>query len=129
MADSIQAAENLKYTSAIKWVLADLMKRPHDAFVRFVLDQVHGGLKTKVRVEQFRGLTRQAFREFISPLLGPRTQRVGLKGALPARHTRPGNARRRPPQAHVSEQTATARSDGPESVKSSTSGRPLPPGS
>ncbi len=35
--DSITAAENLKYTGAIKWVLADIMKRPHDAFVRFIL--------------------------------------------------------------------------------------------
>ena len=42
MEDSIQAAENLKYTSAIKWVLADLMKRPHDGFVRFVLDAADG---------------------------------------------------------------------------------------
>ena len=74
LADSIQAAENLKYTSAIKWVLADLMKRPHDAFVRFVLDQVHGGPKTKARVEQFRDLTWQAFREFINERIDQRLQ-------------------------------------------------------
>ena len=74
LADSIQAAENLKYTSAIKWVLADLMKRPHDAFVRFVLDQVHGGPKTKARAEQFRGLTWQAFREFINERIDQRLQ-------------------------------------------------------
>ena len=72
--DSIQAAENLKYTGAIKWVLADIMKRPHDAFVRFVLDQVHGGPKTKARVEKFRDLTRQAFREFINERIDQRLQ-------------------------------------------------------
>ena len=74
LADSIQAAENLKYTGAIKWVLADTMKRPHDAFVRFVLDQVHEGPKTKARVEKFRHLTRQAFREFINERIDQRLQ-------------------------------------------------------
>ena len=74
LADSIQAAENLKYTSAIKWVLADIMKRPSDAFVRFVLDQVHGGPKTKARVEKFRSLARQAFREFINERIDQRLQ-------------------------------------------------------
>jgi len=74
LADSIQAAENLKYTSAIKWVLADIMKRPNDAFVRFVLDQVLDGPKTKARIEKFRGLTRQAFRDFINERIDQRLQ-------------------------------------------------------
>ena len=77
LADSIAAAENLKYTGAIKWVLADLMKRPHDAFVRFILDQVHEGPKTKARVEKFRDLTKHALREFINDRIDNR-----LKSAL-----------------------------------------------
>ena len=53
MEDSLQAAENLKYTDAIKWVLDDLMRRPHKDFVRFILDQVRpGSLKTQARGRQ-----------------------------------------------------------------------------
>ena len=72
--DSIRAAENLKYTAAIKFVLADLLKRPNEAFVRFILDQVHGGHKTKSRVEKFTGLTKYAFREFINDRINDRLQ-------------------------------------------------------
>lgn len=72
--DSIKAAENLKYTAAIKRVLADQLKRPNDGFVRFILDQVHGGPKTKTRVAKFTDLTKHAFREFINDRISDRLQ-------------------------------------------------------
>ena len=72
--DSIAAAENLKYTEAIKRVLGDMLARPTQDFVRFIMDHVHGGLKTKARVEKFRGLTKHAFREFINDRINDRLQ-------------------------------------------------------
>ena len=72
--DSIVAAENLKYTEAIKRVLGDMLARPTQDFVRFIMDHVHGGLKTKARVEKFRGLTKHAFREFINDRINDRLQ-------------------------------------------------------
>jgi len=74
LADSIKAAENLKYTTAIKEVLAGLLKRPSEGFVRFILDQVHGGPKTKSRIAKFTDLTRSAFREFIKDRINDRLQ-------------------------------------------------------
>ena len=72
--DSIAAAENLKYTEAIKRVLGDMLARPTQDFVRFIMDHVHGGLKTKARVEKFTGLTKHAFREFINDRINDRLQ-------------------------------------------------------
>ncbi len=72
--DSIRSAENLKYTAAIKWVLTDTLKRPNPDFVRFIVDQVHGGPKTKVRIEKFTNLTKHAFQEFIDDRINDRLQ-------------------------------------------------------
>ena len=72
--DSLRAAETLKYTVAIKWVLDDLMRRPHRDFVRFILDQVHGGLKTQALIDKFTDITKQALREFINDKISARLQ-------------------------------------------------------
>ena len=72
--DSLRAAETLKYTAAIKWVLDDLMRRPHKDFVRFILDQVHGGHKTQALVDKFTDITKQALREFINDKISARLQ-------------------------------------------------------
>jgi len=72
--DSLRAAESLKYTAAIKWMFADMLKRPSVAFVKLVIDQVHGGIKTKPRIEKFTDLTRSAFREFINERINNRLQ-------------------------------------------------------
>ena len=80
MEDSLRAAENLKYTAAIKWILDDLMRRPHRDFVRFILDQVRpGGVKTQALVDKFTGITKQAFREFINSKINARLQ-TALQG-------------------------------------------------
>lgn len=77
--DSLRAAENLKYTRAIKFLLNDLMRRPDREFVRYVIDRVHGGVKTQALVEKFTGITRQALREFINDKISARLQ-TALEG-------------------------------------------------
>ncbi len=80
MEDSLRAAENLMYTASIKWVLDDMMRRPHRDFVRFILEQVRpGGMKTQALVDKFTDITKQAFREFINAKINARLQ-TALQG-------------------------------------------------
>ena len=72
--DSIGAARTLKYTAAIKRVLLENMKAPHESFVRFVLGQVRKGHKTKALLDEFRDLTRQAFQDVINERIQQRLQ-------------------------------------------------------
>ncbi len=72
--DSIRAATNLKYTTAIKRFLADQLRRPYEDFVLFVLGQVYKGRKTKSVRERFADLTKHAFREFINDRVNDRLQ-------------------------------------------------------
>ena len=75
--DTIRAATDLKYTTSIKRVLADQLRRPYENFVLFILGEVYKGVKTKNIREQFVGLSKQAFREFINDRVNDR-----LKSAL-----------------------------------------------
>ena len=61
----ISRAEELKYTREIKHLLAEEYNAPTKEFVRFCMDRVHGGSKTKKRVEQFTSFVKRAFREFV----------------------------------------------------------------
>ena len=61
----ISRAEELKYTREIKQLLAEEYNSPTKEFVRFCMDRVDGGSKTKKRVEQFTGFAKRAFREFV----------------------------------------------------------------
>ena len=61
----ISRAEDLKYTREIKHLLAEEYNAPTKEFVRFCMDRVDGGSKTKKRVEQFTGFAKRAFREFV----------------------------------------------------------------
>ena len=75
--DTIRAATDLKYTTAIKRLLADQLRRPYENFVLFILGEVYKGVKTKNVREQFMGLAKRAFREFINDRVNDR-----LKSAL-----------------------------------------------
>ena len=61
----ISRAEELKYTREIKHLLAEEYKAPTKEFVRFCMDRVDSGSKTKKRVEQFTSFAKRAFREFV----------------------------------------------------------------
>ena len=72
--DSLRAAEDLKYTNAIKRLLGDMARRPSPEFVRFIVSSVHGGPKTRARLEKFTLLAGRAFREFINDRVSERLQ-------------------------------------------------------
>lgn len=65
-ADEIRATANdLKYTTEIKRVLAEEWGDPSEEFVRFFASRVYSGTKTKARMEQFASITKNALQQFL----------------------------------------------------------------
>ena len=60
------AARDLRYTAAIKSLLASELVKPSDDFVKFVIKQVYDGRVTVSVRRMFRGLTFSAFNQFVS---------------------------------------------------------------
>lgn len=78
----LSTANELKYTSEIKRIMAQQLKEPEEDFVRFFAAQVYSGpLRANVR-EQFTEITKQAFRQFIREQIDDR-----LKSALSSGET------------------------------------------
>ena len=71
------AAGELKYTRAIKKLLAEQMENPSDEFVKFCASKVFEGTLTPGRREYFHGLTKRAFTQLVSERIN-----VRLKTAL-----------------------------------------------
>ena len=66
------AASDLKYTSAIKALLARQYADPDEAFVRYVLSEVYPQVKTRQIVEKFKPIVKRSFAQYISELLSDR---------------------------------------------------------
>jgi hypothetical protein len=77
MAATLSAAAELKYTRALKAVLAEELQAPSDELVKLLANKVYdGALTAKVR-EMFTGLTKRAFQQFINDQINDR-----LKSAM-----------------------------------------------
>lgn len=76
--DSIlETASDLKYTKAIKRLIGEELSQPSEDLVRLVASRVYSGRLTSAVKEQFAGLTRRAFNQFVSERISGR-----LKTAL-----------------------------------------------
>lgn len=62
---TISAASDLKYTRAIKRVLADELQSPSEEMVRFFAGKVYPGRLTPAVKGQFAGVVKRAFRDFL----------------------------------------------------------------
>ena len=63
---TVQAATELKYTGEIKRILAQQLREPSDAFVRFFTSQVYAGRMTQAVMERFAQRTREALNQYIN---------------------------------------------------------------
>lgn len=61
----LQSAHRLKYTSAIKREISDIMEAPPEDFVRLVISDVYDGRFTQAVREEFTPMVKAAFREII----------------------------------------------------------------
>lgn len=59
-------AEELKYTSLIRGVLASEFDSPSDDFVRFILSKVYDGQKNQRIIEKFTPLVKRSFSSYIN---------------------------------------------------------------
>lgn len=72
MVATLSAATELKYTRALKSVLAGELQTPGDELVRFLANKVYDGtLTAKVR-EMFSGLVRRAFQQLVNDMINER---------------------------------------------------------
>lgn len=61
----LRSAHRLKYTSAIKKEISNLMENPSEEFVRLVISNVHEGRFTQAVREEFTPMVKAAFREIV----------------------------------------------------------------
>lgn len=62
-------AEELKYSSLIKGVLASELDSPSDEFVRFILANIYEGQKTQRVIEKFTPVVKKAFSSFVNEIV------------------------------------------------------------
>lgn len=74
MDEMIEVAGELKYTRAIKQILAQQMSEPTEKFIRFFAGQVYSGRVTQKVRDQFRPVVKRAMRQFITEKVNDRLQ-------------------------------------------------------
>jgi predicted type IV restriction endonuclease len=62
----LKTARKLKYSFKIKSILEDQLENPSDDFVKYFASQIYSGNITQVKIEQFRPMVRDGFKEFIN---------------------------------------------------------------
>ncbi|PQO36723.1 restriction endonuclease [Blastopirellula marina] len=68
----LSTANQLKYTKGIKRVFAEEWQNPSEEFVKLFASKVYDGRLTQSAKEQFTGLTKQAFHEFVQDMFNRR---------------------------------------------------------
>ena len=71
------SASELKYNSQIRQLLAKILNEPDDDFVRYFLSQIYDGVKTQKVIDEFRGIVKRSFMQFLNERINER-----LKTAL-----------------------------------------------
>lgn len=70
----LTSASELKYTNAIRKIIAQDFEAPSDDFVRYFTSQVYSGIKTQNVIEQFTLITKKAIRRFLNDQINERLQ-------------------------------------------------------
>src|SRR2546429_2991159 len=80
----LTVASELKYTREIKRILNDQLNAPSEEFVRFLAVQVYSGKLTSAVREQFTGIAKRAFAQFINERITERLRSAMGEPSLPA---------------------------------------------
>lgn len=73
----LSSASELKYNSQIRQILARVLNEPDDDFIRYFLGQIYDGMRTQRVIDEFRGIVKRSFAQFINERINER-----LKTAL-----------------------------------------------
>ncbi|MCB0197320.1 MAG: type I restriction enzyme HsdR N-terminal domain-containing protein [Anaerolineae bacterium] len=68
----LTTASELKYTRAIKQIIADQWLEPSDEFIRFFVSQVHNGRFTKAVRDEFESIVKKALQQFLNERINQR---------------------------------------------------------
>lgn len=91
---TMSSASELKYTRAIKRILAEEVQHPSDELVRFFVRQVYPGHCTAAVKEQFAGVVKRAFRDFLKEQMTERFKAaVDSESPQPAAQSQPAESR------------------------------------
>ncbi len=71
------SAEELKYTTEIKQVLAAQLDNPTESFITFILTEIYSGRKTQSVIDKFTPIIKKAYTQFINEMMNER-----IKSAL-----------------------------------------------
>lgn len=74
-------AEELKYTSLIKGVLAEQSENPSEDFVRFLLNGIYDGQKNQRVIEKFTPLVKKAFSSYVNEIVNSKISSALTKEA------------------------------------------------
>lgn len=80
IAATLSAATELKYTRALKGVLAAELQTPSDEMVRLLANRVYDGTLTARVREMFSGLVRRAFQQLVSDMINERLTSAMVSG-------------------------------------------------
>jgi predicted type IV restriction endonuclease len=72
--DILTTASTLKYTGAIKKILAEELSNPSEAFVRFFASRIFDGRLTKSVIEQFTTIVKEARKQFVNERINERLE-------------------------------------------------------
>lgn len=72
----LTAASELKYTRAIRRIMAAQVENPSDEFVRFFASQVYSGRLTQNVREEFKHYTKEALQQYISERVNQRLEKA-----------------------------------------------------
>jgi hypothetical protein len=70
----LNSASELKYTNAIRKIIANEFESPSEGFVRFLTAQVYSGIKTQNVIEQFTEIAEKALKRFLNSRINERLQ-------------------------------------------------------
>jgi hypothetical protein len=70
----LESASVLKYTREIKKIISQQMDEPNDDFVRILAKNVYPGPLTKHVRDQFKGITKTAFNQYVNDLVNDRIE-------------------------------------------------------
>lgn len=81
--ETLSTASELKYTNEIKRIFAEQLKEPGEEFVKLLADRVYSGRMTSSVIEEFQGITKRAFRQFVNDRINERLQSALAGEPLP----------------------------------------------
>lgn len=85
----LSTASDLKYTRAIKDIIAEEVREPSDNFIKMIVSQVYSGRFTKNVKDEFSGIVKKAFQQYINERINQRLESalVGEQSSKPVENT------------------------------------------